>query len=163
MIKDGAEVKIIDNRTKEDLTSVTLAQIIFEEEKKKSQDAARGAARDHPAGGEVPSGFIQKRGDPAGRLDPRGGRAPARQLLGSDRTSDRAEELGADSQEAGGGRAARRRQRRARERLAAQAGRAGPRRVEGIVGSLPALGRDMRRWLSGSRSWRRSRGARAQK
>ena len=30
MIKAGAEVKIIDNRTKEDLTSVTLAQIIFE-------------------------------------------------------------------------------------------------------------------------------------
>ena len=37
MIKGGAEVKIIDNRTKEDLTSVTLAQIIFEEEKKRSQ------------------------------------------------------------------------------------------------------------------------------
>jgi polyhydroxyalkanoate synthesis repressor PhaR len=37
MIKAGAEVKIIDNRTKEDLTSVTLAQIIFEEEKKTSK------------------------------------------------------------------------------------------------------------------------------
>ena len=37
MIKGGAEVKIIDNRSKEDLTSVTLAQIIFEEEKKRSQ------------------------------------------------------------------------------------------------------------------------------
>jgi polyhydroxyalkanoate synthesis repressor PhaR len=36
MIKGGAEVKIIDNRSKEDLTSVTLAQIIFEEEKKRS-------------------------------------------------------------------------------------------------------------------------------
>src|SRR5262249_11748109 len=35
MIKGGAEVKIIDNRSKEDLTSVTLAQIIFEEEKKR--------------------------------------------------------------------------------------------------------------------------------
>ncbi len=34
MIKDGVEVRIVDNRTKEDLTSVTLAQIIFEEEKK---------------------------------------------------------------------------------------------------------------------------------
>jgi polyhydroxyalkanoate synthesis repressor PhaR len=31
MVKAGAEVKVIDNRTKEDLTSVTLAQIIFEE------------------------------------------------------------------------------------------------------------------------------------
>jgi polyhydroxyalkanoate synthesis repressor PhaR len=37
MVKQGIEVKIVDNRTKEDLTSVTLAQIVFEEEKKKSQ------------------------------------------------------------------------------------------------------------------------------
>ena len=37
MVKSGAEVKIIDNRTKEDLTSVTMAQIIFEEEKKTSK------------------------------------------------------------------------------------------------------------------------------
>jgi polyhydroxyalkanoate synthesis repressor PhaR len=37
MVKAGIEVKIVDNRTKEDLTSVTLAQIVFEEEKKKSQ------------------------------------------------------------------------------------------------------------------------------
>ena len=34
MIKEGVEVRIVDNRTKEDLTSVTLAQIIFEEEKR---------------------------------------------------------------------------------------------------------------------------------
>lgn len=34
MIRNGDDVKIIDNKTKEDLTSVTLAQIIFEEEKK---------------------------------------------------------------------------------------------------------------------------------
>lgn len=36
MIKQGEEVEIIDNTTKEDLTSVTLAQIIFEEQKKKT-------------------------------------------------------------------------------------------------------------------------------
>ncbi|HCF60403.1 MAG TPA: transcriptional regulator [Myxococcales bacterium] len=36
MVKAGADVKIVDNRSKEDLTSVTLAQIIFEEEKKSS-------------------------------------------------------------------------------------------------------------------------------
>jgi polyhydroxyalkanoate synthesis repressor PhaR len=34
MIRAGDEVKIVDNKSKEDLTSVTLAQIIFEEEKK---------------------------------------------------------------------------------------------------------------------------------
>ncbi len=37
MVKAGVEVKIVDNRTKEDLTSVTLAQIVFEEEKKTSR------------------------------------------------------------------------------------------------------------------------------
>ncbi len=36
MIRDGAEVRIVDNKTGEDLSSVTLAQIIFETEKKKS-------------------------------------------------------------------------------------------------------------------------------
>lgn len=34
MVKESEDVKIIDNRTGEDLTSVTLTQIIFEEEKK---------------------------------------------------------------------------------------------------------------------------------
>ncbi len=36
MIKQGEEVQVIDNETKEDLTAVTLAQIIFEEQKKKT-------------------------------------------------------------------------------------------------------------------------------
>jgi len=35
MIKNGEDVKVIDNQTKEDLTSLTLTQIIFEQEKKK--------------------------------------------------------------------------------------------------------------------------------
>jgi len=34
MVREGEDVRIVDNTTKEDLTSVTLAQIIFEEEKK---------------------------------------------------------------------------------------------------------------------------------
>ncbi len=34
MIRAGDDVKIIDNKSKQDMTSVTLAQIIFEEEKK---------------------------------------------------------------------------------------------------------------------------------
>jgi polyhydroxyalkanoate synthesis repressor PhaR len=36
MIRAGEDVKIVDNNSKEDLTAITLAQIIFEEEKKKS-------------------------------------------------------------------------------------------------------------------------------
>ena len=37
MIKRGEEVKVVDNKTGEDLSAVTLAQIIFEEEKKSSK------------------------------------------------------------------------------------------------------------------------------
>jgi polyhydroxyalkanoate synthesis repressor PhaR len=60
MIKEGVEVQIVDNRTKEDLTSVTLAQIIFEEEKKRNRmplTVLREIIR-HP--GESLTGFIQK-------------------------------------------------------------------------------------------------------
>jgi polyhydroxyalkanoate synthesis repressor PhaR len=35
MIREGAQVKVLDNKSGEDLTTVTLAQIIFETEKKK--------------------------------------------------------------------------------------------------------------------------------
>ena len=59
MIKAGAEVQIIDNRTKEDLTSVTLAQIIFEEEKKTSKmslDTLRDLIRH---GGEVAQRLVE--------------------------------------------------------------------------------------------------------
>ena len=61
MIKGGAEVKVLDNRSKEDLTSVTLAQIIFEEEKKRSQ-MPLGALREiirH--GGEAFASFYQEK------------------------------------------------------------------------------------------------------
>lgn len=36
MIRSGDEVKVIDNRTGEDLTTVTMAQIIFESEKRRN-------------------------------------------------------------------------------------------------------------------------------
>ncbi|MEZ4403173.1 MAG: polyhydroxyalkanoate synthesis regulator DNA-binding domain-containing protein [Kofleriaceae bacterium] len=45
MIRAGDEVKIVDNKSKEDLTSVTLAQIIFEEEKKQRSFMPLGAMR----------------------------------------------------------------------------------------------------------------------
>ncbi|OVE81967.1 hypothetical protein BVY03_01575 [bacterium K02(2017)] len=35
MVREGHDVRVIDNKTKDDLTSVTLTQIIFEEEKRK--------------------------------------------------------------------------------------------------------------------------------
>ena len=61
MIKGGAEVKIIDNRTKEDLTSVTLAQIIFEEEKKKSHMPLGVLREIIRNGADSVSGFIAER------------------------------------------------------------------------------------------------------
>ena len=64
MVKQGVEVQIVDNRSKGDLTSVTLAQIIFEEEKKKSRmplEVLRDIIRN---GGETISGFIQREVQP---------------------------------------------------------------------------------------------------
>src|SRR4051812_49304676 len=69
MIKGGAEVKIIDNRSKEDLTSVTLAQIIFEEEKKRSQMPLGVLREIIRHGGEAVAGFYQEKvGSLAGKL-----------------------------------------------------------------------------------------------
>jgi len=69
MIKGGAEVKIVDNRTKEDLTSVTLAQIIFEEEKKRSQMPLGVLREIIRHGGEAVAGFYaEKAGTIAGKL-----------------------------------------------------------------------------------------------
>jgi polyhydroxyalkanoate synthesis repressor PhaR len=45
MIRNGDDVKIVDNKTKEDLTTVSLAQIIFEEEKKQRSFLPLGAMR----------------------------------------------------------------------------------------------------------------------
>src|SRR5438270_8105076 len=69
MIKGGAEVKIIDNRSKEDLTSVTLAQIIFEEEKKRSQ-MPLGVLREiiRHGGAAVAVFYQDKAGSLAGKL-----------------------------------------------------------------------------------------------
>src|SRR5256886_11977910 len=74
MIKGGAEVKIVDNRSKEDLTSVTLAQIIFEEEKKRSQMPLGVLREIIRHGGEAVTGFYQeKAGTVAGKLgEPKG-------------------------------------------------------------------------------------------
>src|SRR6478672_9128111 len=45
MIRAGEDVKIIDNNSKEDLTSITMAQILFEEEKKQKSFLPLSAMR----------------------------------------------------------------------------------------------------------------------
>lgn len=61
MVKQGEDVKIIDNRTGEDLTSVTLTQIIFEEEKKKKSLLPLSTLKNIiQSGGESIVEFFQK-------------------------------------------------------------------------------------------------------
>jgi len=133
MVKVGLEVKIVDNRSKEDLTSVTLAQIIFEEEKKKNRmplAMLREIIR-HP--GESITGFIHKeltprvnsiREEAESRLDKllrreeggTEGMTPAELIKSSQRLLEDW-------------------QRRLDERI--------KHGVENVIGTLPALGRDM--------------------
>lgn len=62
MVKAGDEVRVIDNKTKEDLTSVTLTQIIFEEEKKQKRILPLATLRNIiQSGGESLQEFIQKK------------------------------------------------------------------------------------------------------
>jgi polyhydroxyalkanoate synthesis repressor PhaR len=104
MIKAGAEVKIIDNRTKEDLTSVTLAQIIFEEEKKTSKMSLETLRDLIRHGGEVAQRLVEgTQAELRGRVEAvrAGVEQRVQNLLtrGQD-TRDRALELVQSSQEA---------------------------------------------------------------
>jgi len=96
MVKGGTEVRILDNRTKEDLTSVTLAQIIFEEEKRQGQMPLGVLRRIIQGGGTAVTDFLQERVGPTvaglreeaesrvGRFfKAETGRVPVKELLGS--------------------------------------------------------------------------------
>lgn len=61
MIRGGDDVKIVDNKSKEDLTSVTLAQIIFEEEKRQKSFLPLQAMRNIiQSGGESISQLVNQ-------------------------------------------------------------------------------------------------------
>jgi polyhydroxyalkanoate synthesis repressor PhaR len=88
MIRAGGEVKVIDNRTREDLTSITLAQIIFEQEKKSSQTSLStllglirqgGDIAQHLVGGT--GAELKERVQTIFSRGPRPGGAKARDLL----------------------------------------------------------------------------------
>ena len=64
MVKGGVEVRIVDNRTKEDLTNITLAQIIFEEEKRENQMPLGVLRRIIQGGGSAVQGFLAERVGP---------------------------------------------------------------------------------------------------
>src|SRR5579883_92578 len=77
LVRTGQDVKIVDNNSKDDLTAITLAQIIFEQEKKQPAFLPLGAMKNiiqsggaslqelaSQAGAKVRSVF--RRGDEAG-------------------------------------------------------------------------------------------------
>jgi polyhydroxyalkanoate synthesis repressor PhaR len=104
MIKAGGEVKVIDNRTKDDLTAVTLAQIIFEEEKKSARTSMKTLLGLIRQGGEVAQQMVGGAGgDLRERVD--GLRKEAEQrvqhlLARGQQTGEKARELVTASQEA---------------------------------------------------------------
>ncbi len=106
MVKSGVEVRIIDNSTKEDLTSVTLAQIIFEEEKKTSKMNLRTLKDLIRYGGERAAQLVEDtQAELRGRVEAVRQAAEQRVqtlLKTGQQTSDRAKEMVAASQEAVG-------------------------------------------------------------
>src|SRR5262249_48989536 len=124
MVKQGVEVKIVDNRSKEDLTSVTLAQIVFEEEKKKSQmplDVLREIIH-HPS--DTLSDFFKSEVSP--RLD---------KILRRDGEPEEAPEKEKEGIFKSAQRSLEDFQKQIDERVNTV--------VQNVVGNLPALGRDI--------------------
>ncbi len=149
MVKQGVEVKIVDNRSKDDLTSVTLAQIIFEEEKKKNRmplKVLREIIR-HP--GDSISDFISKEVSPRVASIREEAEQRLDKLLGRDGAPPDAPAAAAGPAAAGAAspdflKASQRVledwQRRIDERVKLV--------LENVTGNLPALGRDMQTLLS---------------
>jgi polyhydroxyalkanoate synthesis repressor PhaR len=83
MVRGGEEVQIIDNNTKDDLTEITLAQIIYEEQKAHSRNVPLQTLKDllHAQTEKV---LADLREGPIGRLIP-GGKGP-------EKTTDKAVE-----------------------------------------------------------------------
>jgi polyhydroxyalkanoate synthesis regulator protein len=104
MVKAGTEVKVLDNRTKEDLTSVTLAQIIFEEEKKTSKMSLRTLKDLIRHGGVRAAQIVEDtQAELRGRVEAVRQAAEQRVqtlLKSGQQTTDRAKEMVAASQEA---------------------------------------------------------------
>lgn len=77
LVRSGEDVQIIDNRTKENLTSITLAQIIYESEKSAEASTRQGAKtlRDmiQQSGEKL---IAQLRDGPVGRFMPRASEMP---------------------------------------------------------------------------------------
>jgi polyhydroxyalkanoate synthesis repressor PhaR len=132
MIKQGAEVKIVDNRSKDDLTSITLAQIIFEEEKKQNQMPLSVLREIIRRPGAVVSGFIEREVSPRVASIREEAETRIDRLLGREAGSDGTlkDDLLRMSQ-----RTLEDWQRKVDERVKSA--------MDGVLGGLPALGHDL--------------------
>ena len=97
MVRNGEEVQIIDNNTKEDLTEVTLAQIIYEEQKQKASSTRTVPLQTlkdliHQRTEKVLSDL---REGPIGRLIPGSGKTEPPTKVEDARAAEEAEENGA--------------------------------------------------------------------
>ncbi len=145
MVKQGVEVKIVDNRTKEDLTSVTLAQIVFEEEKKTTRMPLSVLREIIRRPGEQISEFIKSevtprvasiREEAESRLDKLLRREDGTpEKPGPDAAAAAAQNLSPGELLKGSQRALEEFQKKVDERVKQV--------VENVVGNLPALGRDL--------------------
>jgi polyhydroxyalkanoate synthesis repressor PhaR len=63
LVRNGEDVRIVDNNSKEDLTSVTLAQIVYEEERKQSRALPLATLKDliHTSGEKLNQFFREGR------------------------------------------------------------------------------------------------------
>ncbi|MBM4378913.1 MAG: transcriptional regulator [Deltaproteobacteria bacterium] len=129
MVKQGVELQILDNKSREDLTSVTLAQIIFEQEKKRHLMPLSVLREIIRAPGETLGGFISRELSPrvASIRDEAGSRLG--QLI------KREEEAAADLLQTTH-RALEEWQRKVDERISGTVGN--------LSGNLPAMGKDLR-------------------
>ncbi len=148
MVKRGVEVKIVDNRSKEDLTSVTLAQIVFEEEKKKNQMPLSVLREIIRRPSESLSGFIKSEVSPRVQSfkDEAGSRLD-RLLRREEGGTEGAEGTAAPPTETTGPEFLKTSQ-RAFEEWQKKLDERVRHAVENVLGGLPALGRDMQQLLS---------------
>ncbi len=97
MIRDGDDVRIVDNKSKDDLTSITLAQIIFEEEKKQKSFLPLQAMRNiiQNGGGSI-SSFVTKAQERVSELIPRKGKDGEEDYGDDDQPTVESEEAAGD-------------------------------------------------------------------
>ncbi|HEY8926701.1 MAG TPA: polyhydroxyalkanoate synthesis regulator DNA-binding domain-containing protein [Polyangia bacterium] len=74
MVREGDDVKVVDNTTRADLTTATLAQIIFEEEKKTPRLTVAGLRK------IIQGGMAALGGTPPAPAAPNGSPPPPHQI-----------------------------------------------------------------------------------